>query len=253
MRSGDWAGLAWGTALLSAVLVTMLAPHLTEACSALEVTKLGAANCIDHWLNRYQSGLVGIFALVAALLTVASARSQIRQAATIEENRRASETFKQHSKLISARRLGKAALVQVQLHAMARFANACQKHRTGDFSPYIVEPGGAYRFPDTAFNALVNLMALDDNLADIIAKLLSSLEYARAAEVNKEDALYIFKIFIRISTLSASIEEAIESNLEIIDIDKLMKNLTYICDRRILQFPELQKFRTELLDPTTIL
>jgi hypothetical protein len=49
--------------------------------------------CFEFWLNRYQTLIAGVFALVGAFLTVQAVRGQIQQADRLEEERRERESY----------------------------------------------------------------------------------------------------------------------------------------------------------------
>jgi hypothetical protein len=162
-------GWLWliGALLLTALLSTGL---LLDACQATVVDKVVSPfECIEFWLNRYQTLVAGIAAFVGAWLTVRTVRNQIEQAERIEGERARRESD-------AAR-----AVLPLALDTLCNYAHAAIKTleahgpRSGLPSPHVPS------FPEEVIGPLqAGVRFLERDRADELADLIAAMQVFRA-------------------------------------------------------------------------
>ena len=76
------------------------APHACDLkIVPAEIKDSNAFVCFEFWLNRYQTMLSGLLALIAGSFAYFAARSQIKSAESLEENRRQAEEVAARARL----------------------------------------------------------------------------------------------------------------------------------------------------------
>ncbi|UDL96230.1 hypothetical protein LGH83_08645 [Lichenihabitans sp. PAMC28606] len=137
--------------------------------AASSIINKAASNCFEFWVNRYQSLIAGLFALIAACVGYKAIQKQIASSEDIVK------------KALARERLASISVLSLALSDVCDYANLCVKSLV--YFQRAPRPGPAFQapvFPDSVVSILRECIRADADQLTGLASLISQIQVFRA-------------------------------------------------------------------------
>lgn len=177
MIQPGWHNRTWPLlALVMIIYLWWLALHWAEACAVNEFAKKDSTGCLEFVLNRYQTLISALIALLGALLTIRYLRKQIQHSDDQEKKRVERQNYAARSSL-------PVALSQIYSYGEECLKLLAQaKYRMTDSAPYSIY--GALTAPEIATFPLStldrNIEFADNPAKERMADLIACVQVQRS-------------------------------------------------------------------------